>query len=162
MSRKRIFALFVPLVLGMIAIDRLSKAWAADSLHIGVIQDWIAPVNLTLVHNQGAAFGIGQGSQLLFALVAVAIVIGVVLWLVISRGHTLLEVIGLSLVVAGGVGNFIDRISLGYVIDFFNFTFIDFPVFNVADICVTVGVCLFVLAMLLDMGSYDEKEGDQL
>lgn len=59
------------------------------------------------------------------------------------------ETIGLSLVLAGGLGNAIDRFSLGYVVDFIEFSFIDFPVFNIADIGVTCGFALFLLGFIL-------------
>ena len=57
-------------------------------------------------------------------------------------------VVSLALVVAGGIGNCIDRLTTGYVVDFIRLTFIDFPVFNVADICVTCGVVLFLIALI--------------
>ena len=59
------------------------------------------------------------------------------------------ELIGISLVVAGGIGNAIDRFTLGFVVDFIEPTFIDFPIFNIADIGVTCGIILFILSLLI-------------
>ncbi len=132
----------------MVIVDRLAKAWAADNLFSGVTGPNFGVVDLTLVHNLGAAFGMGQGNGWLFIVIAVVICIVAVVWLVVGAKHHPLEVIGLSLLVAGGIGNLIDRLTTGYVIDFLHFTFIDFPVFNVADICVTCGVVLFIISVL--------------
>lgn len=71
-----------------------------------------------------------------------------------------LGALGLSLVVAGGIGNAIDRFTLGYVVDFIEPVFIDFPVFNVADIGVTCGVALFIASLIIEMlkASHAEHE----
>lgn len=161
MSRTRTFALFIPIVIVMIALDQVTKGWAASSLRMGVPGADLGLFRFELVHNTGAAFGMGQGAGIVFAVVAAAVVLFAILWLALGREHALLEVIGLSLVVAGGIGNCIDRLVTGYVVDFIKFTFIEFPVFNVADICVTCGVVLFLIALLKDAFSSDErsKEG---
>lgn len=148
MSRKTTFALFVPIVIAMVIVDRLAKSWAVDHLHQGAAGPDFGLVDLTLVHNTGAAFGMGQGSGVVFVAIAVAITIAVVVWLAVGKRHGALEVTALALVVAGGIGNCIDRLTTGYVVDFIRFTFIDFPVFNVADICVTCGVVLFLIAVV--------------
>ena len=140
----------------MILLDRLSKAWAVDALEGLDAPIDAGLIDFTLVHNTGAAFGMGEGRQWLFVAITVCIVVAVVLWLVIGARHRALEVVALSLVVAGGIGNLIDRVSSGSVVDFIEFTFVDFPVFNVADICVTCGAVLFIIAVLtMDFGQAD-------
>lgn len=62
--------------------------------------------------------------------------------------------------VAGGIGNCIDRLTTGYVVDFIRFTFVDFPVFNVADICVTCGVILFLVAIIFT-GVLSDADGEE-
>ncbi len=148
MSRKATFTLFVPIVIVMVVVDRLTKAWAADDLSFDVVGPNFGIVDITLVHNRGAAFGFGQGNGWIFILITVLICAFAIAWLALGKKHHPIEVIGLALVVSGGIGNLIDRVTTVYVVDFLHFTFIDFPVFNVADICVTCGVVLFIVTFL--------------
>ena len=159
LSRKTSLALFIPIVIVCIVIDRLSKAWAADALPLGT-QDGLdlLLVRLTMVHNEGAAFGMGQGHPEVFALIAFIILAVIVVWLLIGKHHGKLETVALALVAAGAVGNVIDRLAQGYVVDFFEFTFIDFPVFNVADICITCGVILFIICVMFFMDWDDDEK----
>ena len=126
----------------MVILDRLAKGWAVDHLRQGVTGPEFGLVDLTLVHNKGAAFGMGQGAGIVFVALAVVICVAVVVWLVVGKRHGALEVVSLALVVAGGIGNCIDRLTTGYVVDFIRLTF------NVADICVTCGVVLFLIALI--------------
>ena len=162
LTRKGAFILFVPIVIVMIVIDRLSKAWAVDALPLGAGPQYdLGLVRLVMVHNYGAAFGMGQGNAWVFIIIAAVIFIGIIAWLVVGKEHGKLETVALALVAAGAIGNVIDRVAQSYVVDFFEFTFIDFPVFNVADICVTVGVALFLICVIFLMGDDDAKEGKQ-
>ncbi len=126
---------------------------AAQSFDFGLI-------DFTLVHNTGAAFGIGSQSTWLFIIIASVIVLGIILWLALSKNLKLGLVVALSLLAAGGIGNVVDRILFGYVVDFIEFTFIDFPVFNVADICVTAGVILLFIQVLF-FGAATSSESAQ-
>ena len=159
MSRKTSLALFIPIVIVCIVIDRLSKAWAVDALPLGT-QDGLnlLLVRLTMVHNEGAAFGMGQGHPEIFALIAFIILAVIVGWLLIGKHHGKLETVSLALIAAGAVGNVVDRLVQGYVVDFFEFTFIDFPVFNVADICITCGVVLFIICVMFFMDWDDDDK----
>jgi len=131
----------------LLLFDRLTKLWAMNSLALGEPQPLIGHViRLTRVHNIGGAFGIFPGSGTLF--IAVSAVISLVVFLVLlskSVSSWLLR-LGLSIVLAGAIGNLIDRIAYGYVLDFFEFR--GFPVFNVADSCVTVGAVLIIIYVL--------------
>lgn len=132
----------------MVIIDQATKGWAASSLQLGKPGANLGLFEFELVRNTGAAFGMGQGAGFIFIGIAAVVCIVVVAWLAQNRKHGMLEVIALSLLVAGGVGNCIGRLTDGYVVDFIKLTFIDFPVFNVADICVTCGVVLFIIALV--------------
>ena len=154
--------LFAPLAAVLVTCDRASKSWAQDALAgtlagslspADAIDLSLLPIRLTLVHNTGAAFGLGEGSTGVFIAIAAVIVCVIAAWLLALPRHTPPEVVSLALVCAGGIGNLIDRIALGYVVDFIEFTFIDFPVFNVADICVTCGVALFIVCVLFFMAT---------
>lgn len=159
MNRKNSLLLFIPVVIIGIVLDRLSKAWAAGALPLGTQNGPnFGLVRLTMVHNEGAAFGIGQGHPELFVAIAVVILAIMLAWLVLGKQHGKLEVFSLALIAAGAVGNVIDRVVQGYVVDFFEFAFFSFPVFNVADICVTCGVVLFMICIVFLMKWDDEPQ----
>ena len=184
MTRKAAFIIFVPLVIVLVALDRITKIWASAALSGNVSGGGVAAsssnlaaqstsaaqsfnfpfIDFTLVHNTGAAFGIGSQSTWLFIIIASVIVIGIIFWLYISKNLKPGLVIALSLLAAGGIGNVVDRVIFGYVVDFIEFNFIEFPVFNVADICVTVGVILLFIQVLFFGGvsAGSEPAGDEL
>ena len=140
-SRATRLALFVLVAAAVVLLDQLSKAAVRAALVPGEPVTLIPGVmDLSLVYNTGAAFSLGEGAGPLF--VAIAAVISCVgLWVAWRRTDVptslLLVVAGVA---GGGIGNAIDRVTLGAVTDFFKTTFIDFAVFNVADIFVTCGV----------------------
>lgn len=103
----------------------------------------------TLVHNTGGAWGLFSDSTIALGVVSLAVSVLLVAFALWEPHATLGQAIGAALVAAGGVGNAIDRFVQGYVVDFIEFTFIDFPVFNIADIGVTCGLVLLVLSTLL-------------
>ncbi|WP_247921643.1 signal peptidase II [Streptococcus sp. oral taxon 431] len=133
----------------LIVIDQLVKAYVVQNIALGEIKSWIPNlVSLTYLQNRGAAFSMLQDQQWFFALITF-VVMGVAVWYL----HKHIEdswwlVTGLVLIIAGGLGNFIDRISQGFVVDMFHLDFINFAIFNVADSYLTVGVIVLVLAML--------------
>lgn len=133
----------------LIVIDQLVKAYVVQNIALGEIKSWIPNlVSLTYLQNRGAAFSMFQDQQWFFALITF-VVMGVAVWYL----HKHIEdswwlVTGLVLIIAGGLGNFIDRISQGFVVDMFHLDFINFAIFNVADSYLTVGVIVLVLAML--------------
>ena len=107
-------------------------------------------VDVRLVHNTGAAWGIFAGNTALLGVFSLVVVCALVGYFAYDRENVnLLQTIGIALVGAGGIGNAIDRFIQGYVTDFIAVTFIDFPVFNVADIGVTCGVVLLFLGFAL-------------
>ena len=107
-------------------------------------------MDVRLVHNTGAAWGMFAGNTALLGVFSLVVVCALVGYFVYDRENVnLLQTIGIALVGAGGIGNAIDRFIQGYVTDFIAVTFIDFPVFNVADIGVTCGVVLLFLGFAL-------------
>ncbi len=142
--RRLVYLLLAGILVGA---DRLLKAWAAHSLVLGESRPlWGNVFRLTRMHNVGGAFGIFPGSGLLFLAVSalVSVVLFVLLVLGKPRGWFLRT--GLTLVLAGAVGNLIDRLQFGYVLDFFEVR--GFSIFNLADSCVTVGVVIILLHAL--------------
>lgn len=145
-ARVRRLALFALVAAAVVALDQLSKVAARSALVPGEPVTLIPGVmDLSLVYNTGAAFSLGEGGGPLFVLLAAAILVAglVVAW---RRADVPLPLLlAVAAVAGGGVGNAIDRVALGAVTDFFKTTFVDFAVFNVADIFVTCGVVLAVV-----------------
>ena len=138
----------------LIAADRLLKSWAAHALVLGESRSlWGDVFHLTRMHNVGGAFGIFPGSGFLFlgVSVLVSVVLGILLLLGKPRGWFLRT--GLTLVLAGAVGNLIDRLEFGYVLDFFDIR--GFSIFNLADSCITVGVAIILVNALFSGGEKD-------
>lgn len=137
--------LFWAIVIFVVAIDQATKAAAIEVLNdgSGVLIPGI--MNLVHVENTGAAFSIGQGGNFLFALVGIAFLVLSCLMVWREQEFPLSVVLSLALVAGGGLGNVIDRLMNGSVTDFLSTAFMSFPVFNVADMCVTVGVFCAVL-----------------
>lgn len=100
------------------------------------------------VANYGASFGMGEGFGVVFAVLAIVVVVGISWYIRSVRFVSRLEVVGLAMVAGGAIGNMLDRIDLGYVTDFFCTEFINFPVFNVADIGITCGVVIALVGFL--------------
>ncbi len=144
-----IFFLLMAFVL--ICADSLAKYFAYVYLKpVSSIQLPIRFLNLTYVENRGAAFGILQNQKFFFFLVT-ALALIVTLYYFFSLPYSKLNNIikfCLVLIFSGTIGNFLDRIFRGYVVDFLEFTFIDFPVFNLADVYLTVG-CVLISIILL-------------
>ncbi|MEG1448730.1 MAG: signal peptidase II [Oscillospiraceae bacterium] len=130
----------------LIIADQLIKLWAMSTLmpivSIPIIKDVF---HLTYVANHGAAFSILQGKT--FFLIAItSIALGVALYLLLSKKiQNKCLIISLVLIISGGVGNLIDRIRLGFVVDYLDFRLINFPVFNFADCCVVIGTALVLI-----------------
>jgi len=148
LARNKRGAIFLLMAAAVVVLDQLTKAWLRQALPNEGDRMPFIPGVLELLHveNSGAAFSMGEGKGYLFIAIAVAIAVfafAVVLKEQISVPFT----VALASVAGGGIGNMIDRIAKGTVTDFFATTFMDFPVFNVADIFVTLGViaCLICL-----------------
>ncbi len=145
-ARARRLALFALAAAAVVALDQLSKVAARSALVPGEPVTLVPGVmDLSLVYNTGAAFSLGEGGGPLFVVLAAAILVAglVVAW---RRADVPLPLLlAVAAVAGGGVGNAIDRVALGAVTDFFKTTFVDFAVFNVADIFVTCGVVLAVV-----------------
>ena len=137
------------IIAAFIVLDQLVKAYVVQNIALGEIKSWIPNlVSLTYLQNRGAAFSILQDQQLLFAVITLVVVVGAIWYLHKHMEDSFWMVLGLTLIIAGGLGNFIDRISQGFVVDMFHLDFINFAIFNVADSYLTVGVIILLLAML--------------
>lgn len=150
--------------LAFLVIDQLSKefvrSWVAAH---GLFFVHIIPgvVHLEYVENTGVAFGLASGFGYAFVLLAAVVVVAVVIYLLRAPRISRCEVVGLGMLVGGAVGNAIDRAVHGFVTDFIATTFIDFPVFNIADIGITVGVVIALIGfMFLSPAARDHEADD--
>lgn len=148
--------------IGWVILDQLSKLWAVQTLQIGrALPVFGRVLQFQYLENRGAAFGILQGNILFFTVLTIGAV-GLLLYMLYRYHHlTRWYSLALALIIGGAIGNLIDRMRLGYVIDFIRVdlvSFFDFPIFNVADIGVTVGVCLLALLLIVLPESVWEKK----
>ena len=140
--------------IAVVALDQISKAWIVATLGLveGTSRPLLGPLHLTVVHNQGMSFGLLRGSEWgrwLLTVFSAAVVVGLAVWA--RKAVRPLMAIGLGLIIGGAFGNnLIDRVRLGYVIDFIDVSRLYFPwVFNVADSAINVGVGLLLLDSFL-------------
>lgn len=138
--RGRRIALYWLLVILVVVLDQATKAVALEILGHGSLAFIPGIVDLVLVHNTGAAFSIGEGASTVFVIVAMVIFVASLVFVSNTDDLPFSLVASIALVAGGGMGNLVDRVVEGSVTDFLSFAFVRFPVFNVADICVTLGV----------------------
>jgi signal peptidase II len=106
-------------------------------------------MDFRLTYNSGAAWGMLQGARVYFLVIAAITVVAVLAYLLTQKQHPMLVVLGFGFFIGGSIGNAIDRAMTGRVVDFLNFLFIDFPIFNIADCGITVGAALVILFLIL-------------
>lgn len=141
---------------GLVVIDQLLKIWALHSLRpIGTYPIIEEILHLTYVENRGAAFGMMSGQQWLLIWVTAAVLLLIVLMMITGKVKDLFPLFTLSVILGGGVGNLIDRVYRGFVVDYIHLKVINFAVFNFADICVTCGTVVLMVWILFFMK--DEK-----
>ena len=141
----------------LVVIDQLIKHWAtAALLPVGNMDVLPGIVELRYCLNDGMAFSMLAGKQtLLIGMTSVMLVVVAVM--LFARKMPVWERISWTLILGGGVGNLIDRVLNGVVVDYINVLFMDFAIFNFADICVCVGVGLLMLVVLLDSFKKEES-----
>ncbi len=155
------FVAFAAIAIAWFIADRVTKALVDNGINQAgaVVGNSIAELfRVHLVYNTGGAWSIFAGATFVLGAFSVLMCAALITFAVVQRAHiTWLEIIGLALVVAGGLGNAVDRFLLGHVVDFIDLTFMDFPVFNVADIGVTCGIVVFLIGFLWRQRSCDES-----
>lgn len=171
MNKTKKFVIFniiwIIAAIALITADRLTKLTVVSKLKgsesITVIKGFLS---FTYVENRGAAWGIMSGKISVFVIITLIIVPLLIFVLVRSKQaevlfsgkklkYLVLFQLDLILLISGAAGNFIDRVINGYVVDFLEFTFIDFPVFNIADCYITVGAILYIVIYLFLLDDND-------
>ena len=140
------------IIAGVVVVDQVSKAPIMHHLYHGEIALIPDVLHFTYVENRGMAFGLLSDHRWVFMILSV-LGIGLVGFYMVRYVKRTLGRVALSLIIGGGIGNMIDRISLGFVVDFIDFCAFDFWVwvFNIADACVCVGAGLFILELILEL-----------
>ncbi len=146
------YILYTVIIAVGIILDQITKFLAVNFLkpidYFPLIKNF---VHLRYVENRGAAFGMLDDQRWVFMVISTVAIIAFTLYLYFGHASNLLYEISLSLVISGGIGNMIDRILLGYVVDFIEPAFINFAVFNGADSFVTVGAFLLIGALIYEL-----------
>lgn len=136
--------------LALLVADQVFKLFINQTIPLGEVRSLIPGVlSLTNLRNDGAAWSILAGNQTLFILITILALL-VLGYLLITQRNYVWYRWGLSLMISGTLGNFIDRIRLKYVVDMFQVEWFDFPIFNIADSCLTIGVFILMIAIIRD------------
>ena len=139
----------------IIWLDWLTKQWATEALELYRPREVFSWLNITLAHNYGAAFSFlsdaGGWQRWFFIVLASGVSLMLLVWLLRLPRNEWITALGLSLILGGAIGNLVDRIQLGYVVDFIDVFYKGwhYPAFNVADSAITCGVILLLLDVLL-------------
>ena len=125
------YLIYTAIIVGGIIIDQLTKLLATKFLEpidsVPIIKN---ALHLTYVMNKGAAFGMLANHRWIFMIISTAAIIGMGIYLYLGKAQNRLYEISRAMIISGGIGNMIDRVALGYVVDFIDFRLINFAVFN--------------------------------
>ena len=141
----------------LVAVDQIIKNWAAETLVKGDIAIIKNVLYLKYTENTGVAFSMFSDNRWILVGATSVMLIAVLAFFLSGKITDKIELFSLSLLLSGGVGNLIDRISLGYVIDYIDVRIINFAIFNLADICICVGAFLLCVAGYFS----DKKEKEE-
>ena len=142
------------IILIFCSLDQFSKIYINSNLHKLLNKDLFI-FTIEFVRNYGAAFNILSGSSLFLSFISVLSAI-ILSYFIFIRENKLINKYGLSFILAGSIGNGIDRILNGYVIDFIKIKYIDFPVFNIADIVINIGALILIISYFKYKNKLDE------
>ena len=157
-----IYVLYTAVILALVGCDQLLKSWTVHHLALGESTAFLPGfMQLTRVHNYGAAWSSFSGKTAMLIAVTAALMIAVAYLLIRRIVRHPLGVAAAVLILGGGVGNIIDRIVHGYVVDMFDLQFMDYPIFNLADIFVVMGVILGAVYYLWFYDKYDKRSGKE-
>ena len=149
----------IPLMIGLlIVLDQLVKWAVVSNIKLGEVKGFVPSImSLTYLQNTGAAFSILENQQWLFTIITLLVIGGAIWYLIKNIKGSFWLISGLTLIIAGGLGNFIDRLRQGFVVDMFQVDFINFAVFNVADTYLTFGVLIMLLVIIKEENNGSES-----
>ncbi len=162
MSRAAKFTLWMMSIAAVVLLDQYTKQLVVKMLKpIGSYPLWKDVFHLTYAENTGAAFGILKDARWVFMVLSSIAIIGIIIYMIVESGRiSAFAGTALAFIAGGGIGNMIDRIKVGYVVDFFDFTLINFAIFNVADSFVTIGAAMMILYLLVTEIKQAKKNGE--
>ena len=156
---------FILIVFGII-LDHRTKQIIINNMELyQSIPLWKGVFHFTYVRNTGAAFSMLSGQRWIFITISSITILAILVYIVFTKKARPVWLYSLAMIASGGIGNMIERVKLGYVTDFFDFTLIDFAIFNVADCFVCVGAFLLLLDLVVDFikdptGEKSKKEAE--
>ena len=146
------YAIYLVTIFLGIFLDQITKFLTVKFMYIGqsipLIKDFL---HITYVQNTGAAFGMMKNSRWIFMITSTVMIVALLLYLFLGMAENRLYAVSIAMIISGGIGNMIDRIFLGYVVDFIDFCGIWNAIFNGADSFVCVGAGLLILALVLEI-----------
>ncbi|EGO7584684.1 signal peptidase II [Enterococcus faecalis] len=145
----------------LVGLDQWSKYLTVQNISLGETKEFIPGfLSLTHLRNTGAAWSLLEGKMIFFYVITVIVSVVIIYLLIKNYKKSIWYSVGLSFVLAGAIGNFIDRVRLGYVVDMLQTDFMNFPIFNVADNTLVVGViCIFIYLILDEKAAKEGKNG---
>ena len=145
---KRKVSIFISILL-LILLDQAVKGYVVKEIPLGGMRRFIPKVvSLTYLKNSGAAFSMLENQQWFFTIITLIAMGAAFVYLYRHIKGSIWLLLGLTLIISGGIGNFIDRLCQGFVVDMFHLDFMNFAIFNVADIYLTIGVGLLLIYLL--------------
>ena len=145
---KRKVSIFISILL-LILMDQAVKGYVVKEIPLGGMRRFIPKVvSLTYLKNSGAAFSMLENQQWFFTIITLTAMGAAFVYLYRHIKGSLWLLLGLTLIISGGIGNFIDRVRQGFVVDMFHLDFMNFAIFNVADIYLSIGVGLLLIYLL--------------
>lgn len=152
------------MIILIVAFDQITKYFAKACLYGKGAKQFIKGVaEFVYAENTGIAFSLFNGGRWLFVMLTAVVVIACLIYMYKGKGQNDLWLFwSLGVIVSGAIGNLIDRIYLGYVIDFINPTFVNFAVFNIADCAVTLGTISFLAWAVIDLFKGDKSDGSKV
>jgi len=148
-----IYFLYILFILIFVVIDQIIKNTVVNNIALNQVIVLIRNFfNLTYVRNYGAGFSILQNATVFLSLISIVACVVLFYYLIKTDKKDLVSKISYLLIISGAIGNLIDRLKLGYVIDFLDFKIFgyDFPVFNIADCYITIGCFILIIKVLLE------------
>ena len=145
----------------LVGLDQWSKYLTVQNISLGETKEFIPGfLSLTHLRNTGAAWSLLEGKMIFFYVITVIVSVVIIYLLIKNYKKSIWYSVGLSFGLAGAIGNFIDRVRLGYVVDMLQTDFMNFPIFNVADSTLVVGViCIFIYLILDEKAAKEGKNG---
>ena len=143
------YFVYAIIIVGLIGIDYFAKYLVVANFSVSQsVPLWPEVFHLTYAQNTGAAFSIFSEHTVILTVVTLIIMAGIITYWIVSRPKNKLLLTALSFIIAGGIGNIIDRLTRGFVVDFFDVRIINFAIFNTADVFVSIGAGLLILYLL--------------